>query len=317
VSVPHPNKRLIRRSQHRFIDTSVGFYAKPVLPKDALLIVGDIYTNSLAWRLRGRNVIYYSEYAAQSSVRATFLKRFLFALTRLWFRNRPFIVPTRHAERTWRSVSTRVLYFPQLYNGPLASTPPPALKEKKLKLLFIGVTNDWKKNLPLLLTTLASMKNLDFEIGVVGQLDSIPLDPKRRFPVNVYRELLGKRVTFYGNVTPERLHAIRRNYNVFVLPSIVDPIGAVVLESMAAGLPILVTKSTGASSYVEHGKNAVIFEPNAEGIRTAINAVRDPKRRVAMGKASLALVRDQYWLGNPAVVQATRARFDAFLQSLR
>jgi glycosyltransferase involved in cell wall biosynthesis len=66
---------------------------------------------------------------------------------------------------------------------------------------------------------------------------------------------------------------------------------------MAHGLPILVSKNVGASCYVEHGRNGILFEPTREGICNAVRAVSKPSTRLRMGSASESLVRSNYWIG--------------------
>ena len=56
--------------------------------------------------------------------------------------------------------------------------------------------------------------------------------------------------------------------DVFCLPSIDDGFGMVVFEAMANSLPVIVTKSVGASSFVSHGKNGYIVNiKNSDDIR--------------------------------------------------
>ena len=52
------------------------------------------------------------------------------------------------------------------------------------------------------------------------------------------------------------------NADVFVLPTLEDTWGMVVLESMAFGKPVLCSKWAGASEMVVHGENGYLFDPN-------------------------------------------------------
>jgi glycosyltransferase involved in cell wall biosynthesis len=65
---------------------------------------------------------------------------------------------------------------------------------------------------------------------------------------------------------------------IFILPSRIEPFGIVVLEAMAAGVPIIATRADGPSSLIEDGLN---------GILIPIGDID------AMAKAMIALLRDQ------------------------
>ncbi|ARV57699.1 glycosyltransferase [Nostocales cyanobacterium HT-58-2] len=52
--------------------------------------------------------------------------------------------------------------------------------------------------------------------------------------------------------------------SVFVLPSVEDGFGLVVLEAMASGLPVIVTSHCGAADLVEDGVNGFIVPPRDE-----------------------------------------------------
>ena len=49
--------------------------------------------------------------------------------------------------------------------------------------------------------------------------------------------------------------------DVFLLPSVHEPFGMVILEAWSAGLPVLASRTGGTSSFVEDGKDGLLFEP--------------------------------------------------------
>jgi glycosyltransferase involved in cell wall biosynthesis len=76
--------------------------------------------------------------------------------------------------------------------------------------------------------------------------------------------------------------------DIFVLPSLEDSYGLVVLEAMAAGLPVVTTTHTGASELLTHGVEGLVVP--AGDVGALVDAVqwlaRDPVRRQAMGEAA-------------------------------
>ena len=61
---------------------------------------------------------------------------------------------------------------------------------------------------------------------------------------------IGDRVLFLGKVTDQERSALLRDAAVFVLPSVTEPFGIAALEAMAAGVPTIVSKTSGVAEVV-------------------------------------------------------------------
>lgn len=97
--------------------------------------------------------------------------------------------------------------------------------------------------------------------------------------------------------------------NIFAVSSYLEGLGSSTLEAMAAGLPIIATRTGGIPEIVENGINGILVPPRdsaalAKGI---IELLRDNKMREKMGNASLQMVKnfsiDKMVDGNVAVYQ--------------
>ncbi len=66
------------------------------------------------------------------------------------------------------------------------------------------------------------------------------------------------RTDFAGQVNGEQKCALYRLSAVCILPSVYEPFGLVVLESMAAGTPVIVSDACGVSEYVTRDSGAVV-----------------------------------------------------------
>jgi glycosyltransferase involved in cell wall biosynthesis len=108
---------------------------------------------------------------------------------------------------------------------------------------------------------------------------------------------VAERVTFAGYVPRERIAAHYAGAHVFVLPSYNEGMSVATLEAMAAGLPVVVTRTGGAAELVAEGVNGWIF---AWG---DVDALTDHLRRLAanrdlarrMGAASRARAAAFSW----------------------
>ncbi|MEL0120217.1 MAG: glycosyltransferase family 4 protein, partial [Opitutae bacterium] len=64
-----------------------------------------------------------------------------------------------------------------------------------------------------------------------------------------------------GSIIQHGLKEVYGNASLQVHPSLSDGFGYVVQEAMAAGLPVIVTDTTGAADIVEHGRSGFIVPP--------------------------------------------------------
>jgi glycosyltransferase involved in cell wall biosynthesis len=138
----------------------------------------------------------------------------------------------------------------------------------------------FRKGIPILLAAARRLETVRFRL--VGPM--ISASAYRDPPPNV--EWLGTRAP--GGVPGEM-----RQGDIFVLPSLEDSYGLVVLEAMAAGLPVITTTHTGASELVTHGVEGLVVPPgDVDALIGAIDTLaRDPDRRRAMGEAAGRRVR--------------------------
>jgi len=74
----------------------------------------------------------------------------------------------------------------------------------------------------------------------------------------VAKRVLGKKVKFYGFVPHEKVIRLLKNYDLFVTASPMETQGLVVLEAMAAGLPVVGVDMLAVPEVVLNGQNGYV-----------------------------------------------------------
>ena len=100
---------------------------------------------------------------------------------------------------------------------------------------------------------------------------------------------VAKNITFLGKLSDEDLVMAYSACDIFVLPSLVELEGMVVLEAMSCGKPVIVANSkNSASTYFVNG-NGLLFEPenHADLARQVLFLLSDHSKLARMGEISL------------------------------
>jgi glycosyltransferase involved in cell wall biosynthesis len=83
-------------------------------------------------------------------------------------------------------------------------------------------------------------------------------------------------------------------FDVFVLPSLNEGMGRVLVEAMAAGKPIVASNVGGIPDLVQHGQNGFLVDPaDSKSLSFSImNLLGDKNMRIGMGKRGKAIASD-------------------------
>lgn len=148
-----------------------------------------------------------------------------------------------------------------------------------------------RKGLKFLIEAMRDLGEDGITLEIVGAGDSE--NELRQF---VSRLELDSTITFSGYVPRANLSRHYREADIFVLPSISESFGQVLLEAMSCGLPIIATRAGGIPETVEHGTNGLLVEPGSS--KDLVSAVRElaanPAIREKMGKCNGDRARTEY-----------------------
>jgi glycosyltransferase involved in cell wall biosynthesis len=156
-----------------------------------------------------------------------------------------------------------------------AFTPRRSAREgRRVRCLFVGQLSH-RKGIPLLARSARALGDIDFVLSGPVVSPEVLHD----LPDNVRR---------MGTLTRTGVAMAMREADIFVLPSIEDSFGLVVLEAMAAGLPVVVTDHVGASEIIEPGVTGYVVPAGDEpALSSALRRLADdPDSRLRVGRAA-------------------------------
>lgn len=156
-----------------------------------------------------------------------------------------------------------------------------------LRLLFVGRLGA-QKNVARLLDAIAQVTE-PVRLRLVGDGEL-----RQDLIAQMTRLGLEDRVEFVGRKHGEDLIKEYADAELFVLPSDREGMALVVLEAMAAGLPVLATAVPGNIETVEGA--GVLVEPTPRALAAAIDTLaRDRSALAAPAAAGAARVADRHW----------------------
>ncbi|MBN2302035.1 MAG: glycosyltransferase family 4 protein [Lentisphaerae bacterium] len=101
---------------------------------------------------------------------------------------------------------------------------------------------------------------------------------------------LSELVTFTGYRSD--VPALLASADLLVHPAVQEPFGRVILEAMAAGLPVIALNSCGPAEIIRNGVDGILVEPDVELLAAAIlNAMRNRSQMHEMARSASIRVR--------------------------
>ncbi|MEM9275336.1 MAG: glycosyltransferase family 4 protein [Cyanobacteria bacterium P01_F01_bin.143] len=167
-------------------------------------------------------------------------------------------------------------------------TQPRSLN-KNIVLLTISRLVPWK-GIELCLEALSHLEDLPVSLRIVGNGA-----PDYELSLRELADRLGvrERVEFIGAVPPNKVAEEYRTADIFMLASYYEPFGIVLVEAMAAGVPIVATNVGGIPTVVEDGVSAQLV-PSGDSL--------------SLAKEIRALVKSDTKLQDMAIAARTRSK---------
>ncbi|MAL27555.1 MAG: colanic acid biosynthesis glycosyltransferase WcaL [Croceicoccus sp.] len=171
-------------------------------------------------------------------------------------------------------------------------------REAGRNVLFIGRLAA-AKGVPILLDAFARLHaaHPDARLTLVGDGPARPVLEARA------RDLgLGGAVRLTGALSQDEVTAELARADLFALPSFAEGVPIVLMEAMAAGLPVLATAIAGIPELVEDGVSGRLVAPgDTSGFAAAMaDLLADPARARAMGRAGRQKVAAEFSIAGEA-----------------
>jgi colanic acid/amylovoran biosynthesis glycosyltransferase len=165
---------------------------------------------------------------------------------------------------------------------------------RTLRLVSIGRLVE-RKDFPTGIRAVAALKaarpDLDVEYAIIGD------GPLRGDLTRLAQEEgVGTAVQLLGVQSDPELQRRLHEADIYLLPSLMEGAGYVLLEAQASGLPVVATRVGGVPEMVREGRSAVLVEPrDVAGTRDALLWLLDhPERWPDMGHEGRRHVEEQH-----------------------
>jgi glycosyltransferase involved in cell wall biosynthesis len=198
----------------------------------------------------------------------------------------------RFVERAHGVKSENVVVIPNGVGSRFFQARRPRSMAGPLKLLFVGRLAV-QKNVPLLITALQHVVT-DTELAIVG-------DGELRPTLEALAAASAAKVQFVGALAQQDLLEWYAWADAFVLTSEREGMPLVLLEAMAAGLPIIATDVPGIREFL--GEDGMLVDAEPFAVARAIDRLRDD-------------INLQRTLSQRSSVRASRYRWDNLMRQL-
>lgn len=190
----------------------------------------------------------------------------------------------------------RLAVIPETCSADLVTVPVVRPIEKgRISVLFVGWLTPAKGIFDLLQVAKqvrGAQASITFDVLGTG----MSIDETAAVHAAVERDGLQSHVRLHGVLTGDAKHAMFAQADVLCLPTHWDAFPVVVLEAMAAGLPIVSTRVGGVPYMVQEGDGALLSAVgDVDGLADhLLQLARDPDRRLAMGQTNRAQFLSSY-----------------------
>ena len=167
-------------------------------------------------------------------------------------------------------------------------------QDNPFRILWIGRLVP-VKGLPLLIESVTRLAEKGVDVGATLVGTGPALEPLQELAV---RRGVSDRVVFTGAIGQDAIPNFYADADVFCLPSFAEGVPVVLMEAMAAELPVVASRITGIPELVDDKVAGLLVPPgNLDELTGALERLsRNPRMRLSLGRAGRRKVEADYSL---------------------
>ncbi|OZC96814.1 hypothetical protein CH281_23440 [Rhodococcus sp. 06-221-2] len=179
-----------------------------------------------------------------------------------------------------------------------ASIPKHAVDNQSLRVVFISRVHPRKRVVDLVNAVAAvRSKGHNVTLDIYG-----PDEGSLGDVIKQIRALkIEDSVRYMGALEYSAVRRTLTSYDVMALPSVEEPFPNIVLESLASGVPTLITSSCGLAPYLKEAEAGWVVEPGAESLAGGLCSLHDdPYMRIEMARRGQLLASELFTMSGVA-----------------
>ncbi|OWO83343.1 hypothetical protein B5C26_07000 [Photorhabdus luminescens] len=180
----------------------------------------------------------------------------------------------------------KIMYIPNLIEDPNHAGFASPKHRKLKKIIYIGKIDYYYKGLKELIESLSIflMVNKDFQVEIYGfgnkkNIDIHNIDDREKDVFRLIKEIerkkLNNNIKYLGPITGPKKIDILLESGAFILTSNSEAMPLSISEALACSLPVIITKQTNMSLYINNYNAGICCENNIESILMALNSYKD------------------------------------------
>ncbi len=185
--------------------------------------------------------------------------------------NKNFAVSTEFVKLLSKEYNTPFTYLPNLVDTD-QFTINDKFKNSEKFVFFNAAQLSHKKNHKMMIEAFYKLtknyNNIELRIAGSGEEEKALIHLVRKYNIH-------DKVIFLGGLNRAQIIKEFQKANVFLLPSLVETFGVVVIEAMSCGLPVIATKCGGPESIIKNDKLGYLVDVDFDSFFEAMRRIYD------------------------------------------